>query len=57
MINLFAICTPLFALTIILAILYTAYNTQNYAMLFAIFLPMGIYLGGNRLKTGLKKVK
>ena len=56
MADLFAKSTTILAIIIFLIFLLTAYSTDNYSLLFAVFLPVGIYLGGMRLRDGLKEM-
>ena len=56
MADVFARSTTILAIFIFLIFLFTAYRTGNYSLLFAAFLPVGIYLGGMRLRNGLREM-
>ena len=56
MADFFARSTKIFALIVFLLLILTAYTSQDYSILFAIFLPFGIYFGGVRLKAGLRGI-
>ena len=57
MADFFARGTKIFAFIVVLLLIFTAYSDQNFSILFAIFLPLGIYFGGVQLKAGLTEIK
>ena len=56
MADVFARSTTIFAIIILVIFFFTAYSTEDYSLLFAGFLPVGIYLGGMRLRNGLREI-